>query len=124
MAYEYFNNNPSDKLVGDCVVRAVSLATNESWDKTYIALSLLGFLMKDVFSSNSVWGAYLMQNGFDRDAVSSYCPECYTIADFASEHPKGVYVLATGTHVVTVIDGIYLDTWDSGSEIPQYFFKK
>lgn len=124
MAFQFFNNNPSDKLVGDCVVRAVSLATDESWDKTYIALSLLGFLMKDVFSSNAVWGAYLIQNGFDRDAVSSYCPECYTIADFAAEHPKGVYVLATGTHVVTVIDGVYLDTWDSGSEIPQYFFKK
>ena len=124
MAYEYFNNNPSDKKVGDCVVRAVSLAMNESWDKTYIALSLLGFLMKDVFSSNAVWGAYLMQNGFDRYAIPNTCPECYTIADFAMDHPKGVYVLATGTHVVTVIDGSYMDSWDSGSEIPQYFFKK
>lgn len=124
MAYEYFNNNPSDKKVGDCVVRAVSLATNESWDKTYIALSLLGFLMKDVFSSNAVWGAYLMQNGFDRYAIPNTCPECYTISDFASDHPKGVYVLATGTHVVTVIDGSYMDSWDSGSEIPQYYFKR
>lgn len=124
MAFQFFNNNPSDKLVGDCVVRAVSLATDESWDKTYIALSLLGFLMKDVFSSNSVWCAYLIQNGFDRNAIASYYPETYTIADFAAEHPKGVYVLATGTHVVTVIDGIYYDTWDSGNEIPQFFFKK
>ena len=83
MAFEYLNLNPSQKIVGDCVVRAIALATGDNWDKTYIGLSILGFLHKDVFTSNSVWGAYLMQNGFERYAIPNTCPECYSISDFA-----------------------------------------
>lgn len=124
MAYEFLNKNPTQKLVGDCVVRAISLAENESWDKTYIALSILGFLMKDVFTSNAVWGAYLMQQGYTRHAISNDCPECYDIETFVEEHPKGTYILCTGSHVVTAISGTFYDTWFSGNEIPQYYWKK
>ena len=124
MAFEYLNLNPSQKIVGDCVVRAIALATGDNWDKTYIGLSILGFLHKDVFTSNSVWGAYLMQNGFERYAIPNTCPECYSISDFAAEHPEGLYVLATGTHVVTVIDGTIYDTWPSGDQVPQFYWKR
>ena len=43
---------------------------------------------------------------------------------FGRDHPQGLYVLATGTHVITVIDGDYYDSWDSGDKIPLYYFKK
>jgi hypothetical protein len=33
-------------------------------------------------------------------------------------------MLATGTHVVAVIDGNYYDTWDSGDEVPIALWKK
>lgn len=124
MAYEYFNNNPADKIVGDCVVRAISIATNESWDKTYIALALQGFLSKDIMNSNAVWGAYLMQNGFERYTLPHTCPECYSFADFAEDHTKGIYVLCTGTHVATVKDSVLMDAWDSRNEIVQFYWKK
>ena len=35
MAYQYFQNNPSGKVIGDCVVRAVSLATDDNWQKMF-----------------------------------------------------------------------------------------
>lgn len=124
MAYEYFNNNPADKIVGDCVVRAISIATNESWDKTYIALALQGFLSKDIMNSNAVWGAYLMQNGFERYTLPHTCPECYSFSDFAEDHPKGIYVLCTGTHVATVKDSVLMDAWDSSNETVQFYWKK
>lgn len=124
MVYEYFNNNPADKIVGDCVVRAISLATDESWDKTYIALALQGFLSKDIMNSNAVWGAYLMQNGFERYTLPHTCPECYSFSDFAEDHPKGIYVLCTGTHVATVKDSVLMDAWDSRNEIVQFYWKK
>ena len=124
MAYEYFNNNPADKIVGDCVVRAISIATNESWDKTYIALALQGFLSKDIMNSNAVWGAYLMQNGFERYTLPHTCPECYSFSDFAKDHPKGIYVLCTGTHVATVKNSVLMDAWDSQNEVVQFYWKK
>ena len=51
-------------------------------------------------------------------------PDYYTVQDFCIDHPKGTYVLGTGTHAVAVVDGYYYDAWDSGKEIPIYYFSK
>lgn len=118
MAFKQINLNPHGKLVGDCVVRAVSMALDQPWDKTYIALSLEGFFLKDVFTSNSIWGAYLMDNGFERYAIPNSCPECYSIREFAEDHPQGTFVVGTGTHAVAIIDGNYIDSYDSGDKVP------
>ena len=40
----------------------------------------------------------------------------------AFDHPKGIYVVATGSHVVAVVNGDYYDSWDSGDEIVAYYF--
>lgn len=123
--YSYFNPNPiKNNRVGDCVVRAISKALNQSWEQTYIDLSLQGYLMGDLLSSNSVWGAYLKGKGFTRDIVSNDCPECFTLYDFCREYPQGIYVIGTGSHAVCVIDGTIYDTWQSGDETPIYFYRK
>lgn len=80
--------------------------------------------MYDMPSSNAVWGNYLLKIGYKRYAVNTDCYECYTISDFCFEHPRGVYLLATGTHAVAVINGNYYDTWDSGNENPIYYWTK
>jgi len=122
--WQYCNVNPKANLVGDCVIRAVALATDIDWDSTYLSIATVGYEMKDMPSSNAVWGVYLRRIGFNRYVVSNDCPDCYTIEDFCKDHNKGIYVLATGTHAVTAIDGNYYDTWDSGKEIPIYYFTK
>lgn len=124
MAYVFFNNNPSNKRVGDCAVRAVSKATEQSWTDAYIGLCAEGLAFKDMPSSNYVWGMYLKKFGFEEHMVSSVCPDCVTVSQFAKDHPKGRYVLATQNHVVTVDEGNYFDTWDSGNEIVLYYFQK
>ena len=75
-------------------------------------------------SSNAVWGAYLKKQGFRRGLVRDDCPECYTVADFAREHPDGTYILALSGHAVCVKDGQLFDSWDSSSETPLYFWTK
>ena len=122
--YEYYNPNPSGKNVSDCVVRAISKALNQSWEDTYIELALQGYIMGDLLNSNVVWSAYLKNKGFNRDMVSSDCPDCYTINDFANEHPKGTYIIGTGTHAVTIVDGVIYDAWHSENEQPIYFYYK
>lgn len=122
--YSEYNPNPMGKHVGDCVVRAVSKALDQSWEQTYIDLSLLGYAMGDLLSSNAVWGAYLKDKGFSRDMVKEGRDMCYTVEDFCEEYPIGVYVVGTGTHAICVIDGVYYDTWQSGNETPIYFYKQ
>lgn len=114
MGFSYFNPNPAGQKVGDCTVRAIAKATGKSWDEVYIGLCLQGLIMGDLPSANSVWSAYLRQQGFTRNVIPNTCPDCYTVADFCADHPRGVYVLALSSHVVCVEDGTYFDTWDSG----------
>jgi len=117
-----YNPNPAGRLVGDCAVRAVSAALGIDWEEAYNLIADAGYNMGDMPSSNSVWGAVLRQNGFYRTAVPNTCPDCYTAADFARDHPRGVFVLGFGAHVATVIDGNIYDSWNSSNEIPQYFW--
>ena len=118
------NPNPVNNLVGDCVIRAISIAMDKSWEETYDELCMQGGLMYDMPSSNEVWSEYLKQNGFKKKVLPNTCPSCYTIRDFCIDHPFGEYLVATGSHLVAVIDGNYYDTWDSGNEIPVYYFKR
>lgn len=124
MGFVAFNSNPMNKRVGDCVIRAISFVTDRTWDDTYLELLTKGYVMKDMPSSNNVWTAYLKDLGFKRHIIPDTCPECYRVKDFVNAHKKGTYILATGTHVIAVKDGNFYDTWDSGDEIPIYYFEK
>lgn len=120
----YANPNPSKILVGDCVIRAVSILLDQSWEDTYDDICFYGKAMHDMPSSNEVWSEYLYNCGFIRRIIPDTCPACYTINRFCQDNPYGEFLLATGSHVVAVIDGNYYDTWDSGNEIPIYYFKR
>lgn len=124
MSYVYFNNNPRGLNVGDCVIRAASKALNQSWETTYLDLVTVGYDMADMPSSNSVLNSYLRSKGFHKKTIDDLCPSCYSVRDFADEHFKGIYILGMGSHVVCVIDGQYFDSWNSGDEVPIYFWFK
>lgn len=120
----YYNPNPTGRRIEDCVVRAVAAVTNQDWDSAYTGLVFQGFVLKDMPSSNHVWGEYLRSRGFVRRSIPNTCPACYTVSQFAEEHPTGSFVLGTGTHAVAIIDGCVYDSWDSRDEVPVYYFKE
>lgn len=122
--YVNYNGNPAKIRVGDCVVRAISKALGQEWGETFLNLCMYGYINCDMPSANHVWGQYLKSKGFKRDCVDDGDREFYTVANFCDDHPKGTYVLALSSHVVAVIDGRYYDTWDSGNEIPIYYWCK
>ena len=117
-----YNPNPTGRFVGDCAVRAVSVALDIDWEEAYNLIADAGYAMGDMPSSDSVWGAVLRQHGFYRAAIPNSCPDCYTAEDFAADHPRGVFVLGFGGHVATVIDGDLYDSWDSSHEVPVYYW--
>ena len=119
-----YNPNPVARRVGDCAVRAITKALGTDWDTAYCLLVTAGFSLKDMPSSNSVWGSVLKDNGFRREAVRSDCEECYTAEDFCKDHPVGTYVLGFDSHTAVVVDGNLWDSWDSSGEYPQYYWVK
>jgi hypothetical protein len=85
---------------------------------------MMGYALGDMPSANRTWGAYLQKRGFKRRLVEADCSTCYTVEDFAMEYPRGIYVLGCSGHVLAVIDGKWLDSWDSGAECPIYYWYK
>lgn len=116
------NLNRDGKHVGDCTVRAIAKALDQSWNKTYLGITIQGFIDADMPSSNSVWGNYLRRKGFTRHIIPHDSE--ITVAEFAEQHPEGTYVLALDGHVVCVKDGAYIDSWNSGQMMPFYYWTK
>lgn len=124
MPYSFYNPNPIRNNTRDCAVRAVAKALGISWEDSFAKIASMAFAMGQTMDYDPVWGAVLRQNGFHRDHIPNTCPDCYTIRDFCKDNPKGTFVLGTGSHVVTVIDGVVYDISDTSDEIPIYFWYK
>lgn len=120
--YIHFNGNPCGKSNGDCVIRAISIATGKSWYQIYAGLCVQGRFSCGWGNFNEVWSDYLMHLGYSRHGLP-WNPD-YTVADFAADHPHGTFVIGTGEHAVAVVNGNVIDSWDSRRQIPRYYFVK
>ena len=85
--WKYYNANPHGNNVSDCVVRAISVAENKSWDKTYEKLSDIaqkeGILLDDVKFVEK----YLDQR------YKRMCHYSKTVGEFLQEYSKGIYLI-------------------------------
>lgn len=117
------NPNPVGRETGDCVIRAIAIATDQSWREAYWALCELGAIQGDLPNNNAVWGTYLRERGGKQFLLPESCPSCITVRAFCERYPEGVYVIGTGDHAIAVIDGDWYDLYDSGSFTPTYFWK-
>lgn len=122
--WQEFLNNPYGRRVGDCAVRAVAKAIGSDWEKAFTELVLAGFTLGDMPSGNAVINSVLKQYGFRRQVIPNECSDCYTIGDFAQDHPEGTYVVGTGNHVAAVEDGTVWDSWDSRGEIALFYWEE
>jgi len=125
MDYIYYNPNPVGRSVGDCTIRAISKALGQTWEETYVGLVLEGFIRGDLPNADSVWGPYLRNHGFTRHWIPDTCPDCYTVLGFAKDNPHGTFILSMpGRHVVAVVNSVIYDSWNSGGEVPEYYWTR
>lgn len=124
MSWVYYNPNPANKAVSDCTVRALCKAENIDWFTAFFSLCITGGMVYDMPKSNEVFRTLLRKWGYSRHSIPNTCPDCYTVRDFCKDYNVGCYILGIGDHVVTIIDGDYYDAWDSGNEVPLYYYKR
>ena len=117
--WKYINPNPCGKSTGDCTVRALSKVLNVSWKTAYRMICDKGEDMCLMPPNNAIFNAVLSDHGFISSVINDS-----TVKEFCRGHPKGVYVVGTGTHVVAIINGDYYDSWDSGNEDIIYYWKE
>lgn len=122
--YQHYQPNPRGVQTDDCVIRALTKALDVDWDTASVYAIVQQIRDSDLYIKNYVWGNLLLRNGFTKHHIPDTCPDCYTVEDFAREHPNGLYIIGTGEHAVAVADGDWFDAFDSGSMIPIVYYEK
>lgn len=119
-----FQPNPFNISTSDCTVRAICAVTGLDWRTAHRILCELSGEMGEMPDRNRSWWAFLRAIGFTQFRLIDTCPDCYTVADFARDHPHGRFILGPHEHAVAVIDGDWWDSWDSGGTVPTYYFEE
>ena len=88
-SYHYYNANPKHRFTSDCVIRAISLATGQTWDKTHCDLCLLSHERCTMPSVNWLWEIYLNGMGFEKYLLPANCPSCTTVERVTKRYPEG-----------------------------------
>ena len=122
--YQHYQPNPKRIQTDDCVIRALTKALDVDWDTASVYAIVQQIRDSDLYVKNYVWGNLLLRNGFTKHHIPDTCPDCFTVENFAKEHPQGLYILGTGEHAVAVVDGNWYDTFDSGAMIPIVYYEK
>ena len=109
--YKFYNANAKGRFTNDCVIRAISLAEDKTWNETYEELSEIaqrnGILFDDV---------EFVEPLLD----SRYSRVCYKnkyVGDFVEQNPKGTYLITMNGHITCAINGVLYDTFDCRNRI-------
>jgi hypothetical protein len=119
--WKEYNPNPLNRKTGDCTLRAYCAAFNVSWEEAFDEASKVAKEMGYILDNPNVvkkvveetYGAK-QDPKYTKKTVKS--KDRITVNEFALTHPYGIYVLHVRSHLVTIRDGEYWDSWDSGDK--------
>ena len=112
--FVFENVNPTNRITGDCYVRAVTRATGKDYKEvlqTFFDISLnSGYSI----GSTKCIELTLQHLGYTKQKQPKHRDNTkYTGKEFCEEFNKGVYICNIGGHHITVvIDGKIHDIWD------------
>ena len=125
--YEYYQPNTKDikDEYGDCVIRAITKATNKSWLEVFDDMIPVSREMQVPFNCKPCYSKYLENLGFKYFGISNAKgTKRPTVENFAKEHKDGTYILRVANHIVTCSNGKYFDTWDCGRKSLYGYWQK
>ena len=104
--FKFYNANAINRYTDDCVIRAISCATNKSWHYVY-----------DYLSDIAQYEGTLLDK---RDFVRGYLDRTYkrlyglqgTVGEIAGMFPNNTLLITMNGHIVCSKNGIIYDTFD------------
>jgi hypothetical protein len=110
--FTYTNPHPNNKVVGDCVKRAIALCGDKDYNETSLELNRYKkFTKSKTYNERKNWVSYI-EKVMRWQKLDGY--QNVKVCDFAKQNPKGTYLIKVRGHVTTVKDGLILDTWHCG----------
>lgn len=119
------NPHPNGKKIGDCVVRAISIAEVKKWEVIFKELCEIGMELKNMPNSKEVYEEYFNRNGWTKNRMPrNKNGRRLKLSDFAQENPKLLFIGSVVKHLTTVENAVLLDTWDCSNKcIGNYYTK-
>lgn len=115
----FYNANPEEKRTGDCVIRAISVATEKTWDSILDALVEVAHREKSVPNNEDCYIKYLEENGFVRCKQPRKEDNTrYRGWEFLEKIKKSDIIVAhMGTrHLSAIKNKKFWDTWDCSND--------
>lgn len=116
-SWVYYNPHPQDKLVGDCVKRALTAATGMDYRDVKIELNRIKReLNEDSFNSKRVYETFLKRHGFIKVPIKAIKgSKRGTVEELCSKVDSDeIVVCCVAHHLVTIKNNRFWDTWNSG----------
>lgn len=124
--YEYINLNPKDKYTGDCVIRAVALILNQSWEQTMREMLEVSVETGYMINCPECEEEYLKVKGFVKCKEPRKIDNTkLSVREFIDWCIADNIIAKVGSHHLTAIkNGKVHDTWDCSKNTMHTYFKK
>ena len=121
--YHYYNCNPQRRLTDDCVIRAISSATGDSWEQTMKELAEYSIKTGYMLNTPECYGKYLKDKGFVKQKQPIYSNNTKMRFKDCVKKFDGHAVCHCGQgHVTYVADNSVWDIWDTSDEVVGIYF--
>ena len=119
--YHFFQPNPEpSKRKGDCVIRALCVATDQDWLTVFDEIVQIARKQFDIINGNNVYPEYLKKYGFTEYKVTNKKgTKRPTMKSLIKQYPDKIIVGHCSKHVTCAKNGKVYDTWDT-TERPLY----
>ena len=111
--YKFYNNNALGLFENDCTIRAISTATNNSWDDTYKHLSNIARLNGTMMDDKEFIRDYL-------DARYKRINVTGLVGEVAGSYSDNVLLITMNGHITCSKYGVIYDSFDCRDRIAEY----
>ena len=127
LTYKFNNGGWKGAKRGDCVMRAISIATEKPYNEVFNELLIWSRASKNLPNNKKTYMPYLNALGWKWKPTMGIGTGC-KVHLRPEELPKGRIICRLSRHLVAVIDGVMNDTYDSSRDgtrcVYGYFIKK
>lgn len=115
--FHFYNANPKNNRTGDCVIRAMSLFLNKSWEEVFTELCEFALEQKLMPDDPKCYKKYLKHLGYDMNKQPRHSTGTkFTGKEFCenfADYNKVYLTHIGGHHIVCIINNRINDIWDS-----------
>lgn len=126
MEFKRLNMNPKDLKVGDCVIRALSLADDkEDYKRVYKELFEIGYKLCRMPNDKVVYEKWLKEHGWVKIKMPKKPNnKRYTLEEWINDNPDLTFVASIAKHLTFVDRCTLIDTWNCSYKcIGNYWIK-